>query len=147
MYYTFLFGCLPIFLQLLCYYVTRNYSTAYWEDRGLLQHKLAYEGAREAKCAWMQQTYQTPPKRTTGATVAEWVGALDWRLGGPGFESRCGKFALELLAISFTPLCQCLSEETLKAVGPFYLASMPGEVKNPTSLHWICVTCRGLHRS
>ena len=49
------------------------------------------------------------------------------------------------LAISFTPLCQCLSEETLKAVGPFYLVSMPGEVKDPTSLHWKCVTCRGLH--
>ena len=23
---------------------------------------------------------------------------------------------------------------------------MPGEVKDPTSLHWKCVTCRGLHR-
>ena len=26
----------------------------------------------------------------------------------------------------------CLSDETLKAVGPFYLVSMPGEVKYPT---------------
>ena len=26
----------------------------------------------------------------------------------------------------------CLSNETLKAVGPFYLVSMPGEVKYPT---------------
>ena len=26
----------------------------------------------------------------------------------------------------------CRSEETLKAGGPFYLVSMPGEVKNPT---------------
>ena len=42
---------------------------------------------------------------------------------------------------SFTQLCQCLSEETLKAVGPFYLVSMPGEVKDPT--HGKCVTCRG----
>ena len=25
----------------------------------------------------------------------------------------------------------CLSEETLKADGPFYLVSMPGEVKKP----------------
>ena len=25
----------------------------------------------------------------------------------------------------------CLSDETLKAVGPFYLVSMPGEVKDP----------------
>ena len=36
----------------------------------------------------------------------------------------------------------CLSDETLKAVGSFYLVSMPGEVKDPTSLHWKCVTCR-----
>ena len=33
-------------------------------------------------------------------------------------------------------LCQCLSDETLKTVGPFYLVSMPGEVKYPTSPHW-----------
>ena len=26
----------------------------------------------------------------------------------------------------------CLSDETLKAVGPFYLVSTPGEVKDPT---------------
>ena len=36
----------------------------------------------------------------------------------------------------------CLSDETLKAVGPFYLVSMPGEVKYPTSLHWNCVVER-----
>ena len=39
----------------------------------------------------------------------------------------------------------CLSDETLTPVGPFYLVSMPGEVKDPTSMHWKCVTCRGLH--
>ena len=27
---------------------------------------------------------------------------------------------------------ECLSEETLKAIGPFYLVSMSGEVKDPT---------------
>ena len=37
------------------------------------------------------------------------------------FQSHCG--CLGTLAIFFTPLCQCLSEETLKAVGPFYLMS------------------------
>ena len=39
----------------------------------------------------------------------------------------------------------CLSDETLKAVGLFYLVSMPGEVKDSTSLHWKYVNCRGLH--
>ena len=29
-------------------------------------------------------------------------------------------------------ICLCLSEETLKAGGPFYLVSMPGEEKDPT---------------
>ena len=29
-------------------------------------------------------------------------------------------------------ICLFLSEETLKAGGPFYLVSMPGEVKDPT---------------
>ena len=28
-------------------------------------------------------------------------------------------------------ICLCLSEETLKADGPVYLVSMPGEVKDP----------------
>ena len=29
-------------------------------------------------------------------------------------------------------LSLCLSKDTLKAIGPFYLVSMPGEVKDPT---------------
>ena len=29
-------------------------------------------------------------------------------------------------------ICLCLSEEILKSVGPFYLVSMPGEVKDHT---------------
>ena len=50
------------------------------------------------------------------------------------------------LALPFTPLCQCLSEETLKAIGRFYLVSMAEEVKYPTQ-RGKCVTCRGLHNS
>ena len=34
-------------------------------------------------------------------------------------------------AVSFTVLCLCLLEEAVKAVGPFDLVSMPGEVKDP----------------
>ena len=73
-----------------------------------------------------------------GGTVAEWVRALACTVDRTvlaGFESHCGKLRFGTLAIPFTPLCQCLSEETLKA-GPFYLVSMPGEVKDPTSPHW-----------
>ena len=72
-----------------------------------------------------------------GGAVTEWVREFDWRPDGRGFESHCGKtFRSGTLAIPFTPICQCLPEETLKAVGPFYLVSMPGEVKDPTSPHW-----------
>ena len=34
--------------------------------------------------------------------------------------------------IPSTAICLCLSEETLKAGGPFYLVSMPRDVKDPT---------------
>ena len=53
------------------------------------------------------------------------------------------------LGNSVYPTLQVLSEETLKAVGPFYLVSVPGEVKDPTSLHTgsKCEMCRGLHNS
>ena len=44
-----------------------------------------------------------------------------FHLKGPGFKTTCCHF--ETWAISFTPLCLCLSEETLKAIGPFYLVS------------------------
>ena len=70
--------------------------------------------------------------------MAEWVRALDWtgdRTVPAGFESHCGKLRFGTLAIQFTPLCQSLSEETLKAVGPFYLMYMPVEVKDSTSPH------------
>ena len=62
-----------------------------------------------------------------GAKVAEWVRGLACtgdRTVLAGFESHCGKLRFGTLAIPFTPLCQCLSEETLKAVGPFYLTSV-----------------------
>ena len=80
----------------------------------------------------------------------------------PGVIIRCKILALYIRDC----VSLCLSDETLKAVGPLYLVSssssfllcraafdatlshtmsMPGGVKYPTSLHWKCVTCRGLH--
>ena len=87
----------------------------------------------------MKQTRTSRRRLAVGGAVAEWVRALACagdRTVLAGFESHCGKLRFGTLAIPFTPLCQCLSEETLKAVGPFYLVSMPGEVKDPTSPHW-----------
>ena len=46
-------------------------------------------------------------------------------------SNPAGELRFGTVAIPFTPLCRCLSEETLNAVGPFYLVSMPGEVKYP----------------
>ena len=53
----------------------------------------------------------------------------DYQSRGWWFNPTCHPFETE--AISFTSHCLCLSEETLKAGGP-YLVSMPGEVKDPT---------------
>ena len=35
--------------------------------------------------------------------MAEWVRTLDWRPGGPGFESRCGNFASHNVQINQIP--------------------------------------------
>ena len=53
-------------------------------------------------------THHIPP-HTSHITHhhTQWFRALYRRPDGPGFESRFGS-----LAIPFTPLCQCLSEET-----------------------------------
>ena len=48
----------------------------------------------------------------------------------PGFESRwC---LLRTSAVSVPRIFQCLPDETIKTVGPFYLVSMPEEVKYRT---------------
>ena len=76
---------------------------------------------------------------TQGGAVAERVRAVAGDRVIVGSNPAGGT-----LAIPFTPLCQCLSEETLKVVGPFYPVSMLNEVKVPTQG---CVTFRGLHHS
>ena len=63
------------------------------------------------------------------------VGRGAWCVWGAGtfgrevWGSNPPAVVFKTWAISFTPLCLCFSEETLKAVGPFYIVSMPGEVK------------------
>ena len=47
----------------------------------------------------------------------------------PGFEITS---TIWKLGQFHSPHYACHSEETVKAVGPFYLVSMPGEVKDPT---------------
>ena len=62
---------------------------------------------------------------------------------GPGVIIRCKNLALYIRDC----VSLCLSDETLKAVGPFYLVSMPGEVKDPTQGVNRHIPCRGLHTS
>ena len=50
------------------------------------------------------------------------------RRRGPRDTIRCKNLALYIRDCESL----CLSDDTLKAVGPFYLVSMPGEVKDPT---------------
>ena len=92
-------------------------------------------GEEKKGAAWPRVRLGRGGRDGVEGAMAEWVRALACagdRTVRIGFESRFGT-----LAIPFTPLCQCLSEETLKALGPkLYLVSMPGEVKDPTSPHW-----------
>ena len=65
------------------------------------------------------------------------VSTSAWHAAGGGFDSRTRYVSLLgvntwLSTLEIVYLELCLSEETLKAVGPFYLVSMPGEVKYPT---------------
>ena len=90
-----------------------------------------------------------------GCASGEWVLVSLTRLPSKDPQMAADKEAISLsksllvLVALYIRDCVslCLSDETLKAVGPFYLVSMPGEVKDPTSLHWKCVTCRGLHNT
>ena len=70
--------------------------------------------------------------------MAEWVreSTGDRTFDGSSPTSVKKNFSLRNFGNSVYPACQCLSDETVKAVGPFYLVSMPGEVKDPTSPHW-----------
>ena len=50
-------------------------------------------------------------------------------------RGHCGSIpptAVSKLRQFRSPHIACLSEETIKAGGPFYLVSMPGEIKDPT---------------
>ena len=58
--------------------------------------------------------------------VAMWVGRGGY-VGGARWVCGSPSNHLETWAISFTPHCLCLSEDTLKVVGPFYQMSIPGE--------------------
>ena len=63
-----------------------------------------------------------------------------------GFDSRTRRMALLGVKIWLSTLeivYRCVFRmRHQKAVGPFYLVSMPGSKR---SHHWKCVTCRGLH--
>ena len=59
--------------------------------------------------------------------MAKWGAVAQWLERATGNRVVAGSNpaeAVSKLAISFTPLCQCLLEETLKAVGRFYLVSI-----------------------
>ena len=48
--------------------------------------------------------------------------ALDCQSRRTGFKSTC--YCFKTWVISFTPLCLCISEEMMKADGPFFLMSV-----------------------
>ena len=72
--------------------------------------------------------------------MAEWVRALAW--AGDRTVSRPGSNPATVTSLrnfgnsGYPALPVSFGGDTKKAVGPFYLVSMPGEVKDPTSPHW-----------
>ena len=77
-----------------------------------------------------------PTERRRGPVVGHSLWTRPARVQSP-WEARiirCKNLALYIRDCESL----CLSDETVKAVGPFYLVSMPGEVKDPTQgLSWI----------
>ena len=82
--------------------------------------------------------------------MADWLASrtLDPRLAhsNPRLSVTCACVPGQNTLI---PLIACVfSDRTLKIVGPFYLVSMPGEVKDPTLVNgYTNVTCSGLTQS
>ena len=59
-------------------------------------------------------------------STSAWHVAIRGSIPGPGMlYFRCKNLALDITDCVYL----CLSEKTLKAVGPFYLVCMPGKVK------------------
>ena len=68
-------------------------------------------------------------ERRRGPVVGRSLWTRPARVQSPGWDIiRCKNLALYIRDCESL----CLSDETLKAVGPFYLVPMPGEVKDPT---------------
>ena len=68
-------------------------------------------------------------ERRRGPVVGRSLWTRPARVQSPGWDIiRCKNLALYIRDCESL----CLSDDTLKAVGPFYLVSMPGEVKDPT---------------
>ena len=108
----------------LCFDLSKNYL--YWPRHSLMSD---YRGSINYHSWPHMDDSAIFPSRYFLSTI---YGLSRW-LSGFKFHRGC----VETLPISFTPLCRYLSEETLKAVGPVYLVSTPGEVKYPTQ--WINV--------
>ena len=74
-----------------------------------------------------------PPPKVSVFVVAANVGGRCGRVVEYRPVGRGDRGSKPPAVVSFIPLCLCLSEEALKAIGPFYLVSMPGIVKYPTN--------------
>ena len=85
-----------------------------------------------------------------GGCVVKATRTSGFQSKGPGYDTTYayGYAVSKLGAISFTPLCLCLSEETVKPFVPSVccLCQQPGEVKDPTQGNGK-KTCDGLTNS
>ena len=77
--------------------------------------------------------------------MAEWVIALDWRPGGPRFESCCDNFASELCQFRLPDLPVSFGGDTKSRWS--LLSGVYARGSKISHTGGKCVTCRGLHHS
>ena len=77
--------------------------------------------------------------------MAEWVRALDWRPGGPAFESCCDNLASELWQFRLPDLPVSFEENT--KIRRSLLSGVYARGSKISHTGGKCVTCRGLHHS
>ena len=103
------------------------------------------EGGKDIQMTrWKSCGQHLTPDRRRGPVVGHSLWTRPARVQSP-WEARiirCKNLALYIRDCESL----CLSDETVKAVGPFYLVSMPGEVKYPTHSQGVSVNTE-IHRN
>ena len=102
-------------------------------DRQLAQTTIGESFVRQPPQSAASRDKVNPPPPLASFTVGSSGRAVERRTVHRGDGGSIPPTPVSKLRQFRSPhICLCLSEETLKAGGPVYLVSMPGEIKDPT---------------